>query len=444
MDNEQTTKAMYDVITEESIISTFVNNNMDYFNAEMTPDMFTGARAIVFGAARDIIKSGETADLVSICSAVKGQVDVSEVVRLVDSPLTTNLSQAYKRLEKCRRLRQMYLAYGKGLEHCKNGKEPSEIFTEVQSETTGTDGAKARDLTSLCHEVMDEVEVLIDSGKPNGLSSGIRALDKTIGGFMGNEFVIVAGRPGDGKTILGMNIARNMGFANVPGLIFSLEMTGNQLVKRMACDIMNIPADILFQQKIVHKNNHHVKDKLVECFEMVQSMPFEIDATPKLSIDQIYARSKRAKITRGIKWVLVDYLGLIDGWTKDGQGPKAEITRQLKLLAKDIDATVIVLCQMNRSIESRNVKAPKNSDLRDAGSIEQDSDIILFPRPFRPEPGSDEEKKANHKSSNEGPIPAIIYVTKNRKGAVGMVDKVSFEGQFFRYQDAINYNKPNI
>lgn len=440
MINEQTTREMYDEATEESIIATFVNNNIDYFNAEMTPDMFTGTRAIVFGAIRDIIKSGETADLISVCSAVKGQVEASEVVMLVDSPLTTNLSQAYKRLEKCRRLRQMYLAYGKGLDHCRCGKEPSDIFSEIQSETTGVDGFKAKDLKTLCHEVMDEVDVLIDSGKSTGLSSGISALDKTIGGFMGNEFVIVAGRPGDGKTILGMNIARAMGFANVPGLIFSLEMTGNQLVKRMACDMMNIPAEILFQQTIVYKQNQWAKKKLEECFDIVQSMPFEIDATPKLSIDQIYARSKRAKITRGIKWVLVDYLGLIDGWNKDGQGPKAEITRQLKLLAKDIDATVIVLCQMNRSIESRNIKAPKNSDLRDAGSIEQDSDIILFPRPFRPEPGSDEEKEAKHKSNKEGAIPAIIYVTKNRKGAVGMVDKVTFEGQFFRYQDVVNYN----
>lgn len=420
----KTTEAMYDIPTEESLIASIVYDNAEYFKAEMPVHLFTDSRELIFGAIKEAIKEGATADMVEVSARLKGQIDMSSIMYVFDSPVSVNITQSVERLEKCHRLRVMFTAYGKALEMCKEGAEPSSILSMMQSETAFTGGSKAKTVLDLTHKVMGEVEDLAGNGITTGMSSGIMALDKITGGFLGNEFVIIAARPGDGKTSLAMNIARNMGFANEPGLIFSLEMTGEQLIKRMVCDIGHVDAVMLFQNEIAFKKNKGIHDDIRNTLETISTFPIEIDDNAQVTMDQIYARSKKAKAVRGIKWVVIDYLGLISGWNKDGQGPKAEITRQMKVLAKDIDATVIVLSQMNRAIEDRAVKSPKMSDLRDAGSIEQDCDIAMFPQFFEPEghiPGD--------------PLPALIHVVKNRKGKTGIVKDISWDGKYFRYYD---------
>ncbi|MCP4365398.1 MAG: AAA family ATPase [Planctomycetes bacterium] len=425
----KTTEAMYNVPTEETMLASIICDNEIYLCSDLRPEYFTRERKIIFDSISKTIKAGKTADLLSVSTDLKGQIDVVDIIRISDSPISVNIEQDTERLKKCADLQRMYAAYGKALEDCKSGGNPSEIYQNVQIETTCDDSGKIVSMEDVCHSVMDEISGLIDGGKPQGLSSGIRELDRIVGGFMGNEFVIIAGRPGDGKTALGMNIARNMGHANIPGQIFSLEMTAPQITKRLVCDIGHVPGEMLFQQKIAHKDNHSWRGTVRDNLDVISTMPFEIDDSAIITMDQIYARCKKAKMTRGIKWVLIDYLGLIAGWNKEGQGPKAEITRQMKVLAKDIDATIIVLCQMNRKIEDRATRNPKMSDLRDAGSIEQDADIALFPMYF---------KEETHGPADT--VPAMIHVVKNRKGATGIVSDIVWDGQYFRYSDKNNHS----
>ncbi|MCP3924519.1 MAG: AAA family ATPase [Desulfobacterales bacterium] len=418
---------LYKKEIENTVLSSFIYENDDFFSSEFNENQFTENRILVFQSIREILNSGNEADLVSLSENLTGKVKITELTTIVDSPVsTTNLDYHYKTLENARLRREMYQAYTNGLDMIKNGLKPLEIDSHVKSKIINIEThepVKAFDLAmSTYEEIVDEAK----NGKEIGLKTGMRRLDNRMNGFCPQELIVVAGRPGTGKTSIVANWMRNFGFFNEPGIVFSLEMSNRQLMRRMMCDMGSVDGKYLFRGQIKFGKNSNIWKTLEKTSSKISEMPIQFDDTANMTIDKIYSRAKKAKTLNNIKYVVIDHLGLISGWTTPGQEAKAEITRMCKMMAKDLDCVVIILSQMNRNIEKREGREPKMSDLRDAGSIEQDADIIIFP--------DVPEKNVNGTKDDEFEL-ADLYIAKTRRGRVGKIDQMNWQGHYFRYSD---------
>ena len=221
-------------------------------------------------------------------------------------------------------------------------------------------------------------------GNLSGISTGLTGLNERLGGLHRSDLIILAGRPGMGKTALATNIAfhaastTRTGEKSVPVAFFSLEMSAEQLGMRILAERSNISSDAIRQGKIKKQDLL----SLVEATSEIENTPFFIDDTAALTTGQIASRARRLKRTHGLGLIVIDYLQLI----KDDKSTRAEfrvqemtsISRSLKTLAKDIDVPVIALSQLSRAVELRDDKKPILPDLRESGSIEQDADVVMF------------------------------------------------------------------
>src|SRR5438067_7109566 len=229
-------------------------------------------------------------------------------------------------------------------------------------------------------------------GKLSGLATGLRDLDIKMGGLQPSDLIIVAGRPGMGKTALATNIAYNIAKAHraevqpdgtmktVNGGIvgfFSCEMSAEQLATRILAEQTSIASSMIRRGGISEADFEKIRDYSIE----LQSLPLYVDETGGLSISQLTARARRLKRQKGLDMIVIDYIQLLQGSGKKSDNrvqQVTEITTSLKALAKELNVPVIALSQLSRQVESRDDKRPQLSDLRDSGSIEQDADVVIF------------------------------------------------------------------
>ncbi|MBN9064896.1 MAG: replicative DNA helicase, partial [Rhizobiales bacterium] len=230
-------------------------------------------------------------------------------------------------------------------------------------------------------------------GHLSGISTGFRDIDRRMGGLQPSDLVIVAGRPGMGKSSLATNIAFHIANSYEPapqadgsfkaangGVVglFSLEMSSEQLATRIISEQTEIPSSKIRRGEITEADF----DKLVACSQMMQKLPLYIDQTGGISIAQLAARARRLKRQRGLDVIIIDYVQLMTGSSRRASENRVqeitEITTGLKALAKELNVPVIALSQLSRQVESRDDKRPQLSDLRESGSIEQDADVLLF------------------------------------------------------------------
>lgn len=420
---------------ESSVLAYFLFENSELHLYEPDVSLFTGDRALVFQAMNKLIIAGTVADLVTLSDELAGKVSPSFVCGVMDYPLSENIAYHIDQLDKARIRREMSVAYSRGISMCEAGTDPIEIESAVNGAVTHTDRTEIKTLMDVSLEVMDDIVGESEGLKQLGIRCGIQSIDAATGGFEGGEFIVIAARPGAGKTSLAMNMARYFAEFRRPGHVFSFEMSDRQLVRRLACDIGSIDSDLVFKggYRRLYKDYKDPKKKCpiypdaIKKFNRimgrVSELPIYIDDSPTLTIDKIYSRAKKAKQIHNIEWIIIDHLGLIDGWTEPGQSSKNEITRKIKMMAKDLNIPVFVLSQMNREIEKRAEKVPVMADLRDAGSIEQDADIIMFPVV----PG---EKII---TAGEEGAQAFIQMAKNRRGATGAVKNMFWQGHYYRY-----------
>src|ERR1700729_744804 len=291
-------------------------------------------------------------------------------------------------------------------------------------------------------------------GSLSGIATGLTDLDRYMGGLQASDLVILAGRPGMGKTALATNIAFNIAKAHQSqmradgtaetvngGIVgfFSLEMSSEQLATRIIAEQSGVPSYKIRRGDISEQDFHRV----AEAVRDMQSIPFYIDQTGGISIAQLTARARRLKRQRGLDLLVVDYLQLLSGSKSRGDNrvqELTEITTGLKALAKELNVPVVALSQLSRQVESRDDKRPQLSDLRESGSIEQDADVVLFV--FReeyylenkkPRIGTPEyEKWQLDMSLVHG--KAEVIIGKQRHGPTGTVE-LQFEGQYTRFSD---------
>jgi len=419
-------KAFVKTDIENGILSALLFDNDELFKHEFSADLFTGFRMDVFNEIKNLVSSGTEADIVLLIERLAGRVKASDIIEISESPVSLNPGYYITILEQARSRREMYKAYTTAASMCREGKDPVDIDAAVKAKITNIETFEPVGSLELINGVMDDIDKEAMGQIEVGLKTGIKRLDYILNGFMPGEFIIIAARPGVGKTSLAMNFARNFAYFGHPGMVFSLEMTKKQLVRRMICDVGGIDGSYLFQNKLTKETESDVWRGIHDASALIAGMPITWDDSARMSIDKIYSRAKKAKAVSGIKWVIVDYLQLIHGWNVPGQEAKAAITSEFKNMSKELGLPVVVLSQLNRNIEGRVSKAPQMSDLRDAGSIEQDCDIALFP---------DVPIKSIEGTTGDQFELANLYLVKTRRGRTGVIKDMKWQGHFYRYSD---------
>ncbi len=308
-------------------------------------------------------------------------------------------------------------------------------------------------------------KALNTGGGLSGVTTGLEGVNAKTGGLHHSDLLILAGRPGMGKTSLATNIAFNAAQRLVRDLedgipaeksagaavaFFSLEMSSDQLATRILSEQSGISSENLRMGKISQQDFRNLARAAAE----LENLPLYIDDTPGLTIAALRTRARRLKRQRQIGFIVVDYLQLLQGTGKGGDGNRvqeiSEISRGLKTLAKELNVPVLALSQLSRAVEQREDKRPQLSDLRESGSIEQDADIVLFVyreeyyvaarEPKRPMEGDDAKVWDDHAKwmldMERASGLSELIVAKQRHGATGKV-KLRFEAKITRFSDYI-------
>jgi replicative DNA helicase len=327
------------------------------------------------------------------------------------------------------------------------------------AEEGGAEG-KAKSFADATKEALEMAEKALNSGGHlSGFTTGLESLNAKIGGLHKSDLIIVAGRPGMGKSSLATNIAfsaaqrllrdREDGIdpaksAGAAVALFSLEMSADQLATRILAEQSGISSENLRMGKISQQEFRNLARAAAE----LQSLPLYIDDTPGLTIAALRTRARRLKRQKGIGMVIIDYLQLLQGSGRGSAGDNrvqeiSEISRGLKQLAKELDVPVMALSQLSRAVEQREDKRPQLSDLRESGSIEQDADIVLFiyredyylaakqPGDDHPDFAAWQEEMARAYGRAE------VIVAKQRHGSTGKV-RLKFDSRVTKFSDAID------
>ncbi|MDI9407728.1 MAG: replicative DNA helicase [Candidatus Pacebacteria bacterium] len=314
--------------------------------------------------------------------------------------------------------------------------------------SSGTiDGGPAKFSKGLTAMVTTASAAVMRPGGLAGVATGLTDLDRLLGGLAPSDLIIIAGRPSMGKTALATNIAYHIA-AHSPDqngevgknlvLFFSLEMSQEQLVTRVAAEQMNLSSEKIRRGDLTP----HEFEAMIEVVAQLQDLPLYIDDTPALTVSALRTRSRRLARQNKTKLALivVDYLQLLKGKGENRVQEISEITQGLKALAKELMVPVIALSQLSRAVEQREDKRPQLADLRDSGTIEQDADIVAFVYREeyyleREEPAVDSEKHDKWQVQMERAHgKAEIIIAKQRHGPIGRIEVV-FDGATTRFSD---------
>ena len=281
-------------------------------------------------------------------------------------------------------------------------------------------GHEPKDINAVSKHVMTNiVDAMARGNQLTGKPSGWRKLDKAIGGYNAGDMIVVAGRPGMGKTAIALTFAHDFAIKGGRALFLSLEMSNEQLAKRYVSLIGQIPNGRI-------RNHSLFKEEVdtVQRFLNQPPMTFHIDDDPDTSLQMIRGKCKLHKAKHGLDLVIIDYIQLIRvNKSHSREQEIAEISRGLKLMAKELKCTVMILAQLSRKPEERADKRPLLSDLRESGAIEQDADVVLFP--FRPA----------YYDKEQPPIEdAELIIAKNRHGESGVI-AATFDGKLTKYTE---------
>lgn len=389
-------------------------------------DFYQRSHQIIFEAMMGLNDNNEAIDVITIANALeaKGQLEdiggapyLAELASVV--PTAANISYYAKIVEDRAILRRLISTAN---DIARAGYEDSDdvgkLLNDSEQKILEVSEKKNRNgfvnISDILHQAIENIDDLYQNNEDiTGLSTGYKALDSMTSGLHEDELIILAARPGVGKTAFALNVAQNIGTKTDETVaIFSLEMGAEQLVNRMLCAEGTIDASNL-------RNGQLTEEEFQNLYVAMGSLSkanIYIDDTPGIRTAEIRAKCRRLKQERGdLGLIVIDYLQLIEGSGRESrQQEVSEISRQLKRLAKELSVPVIALSQLSRGIEQRQDKRPILSDLRESGSIEQDADIVafLYREDYYRNEDEDEEEAADDN------IVEII-LEKNRSGARG-------------------------
>lgn len=342
-------------------------------------------------------KIGGSAYLTTLVNSVPTSAHIEHYAKIIkEHAVRRNLiSEATRLIER---------AYDEGqsvdelLENAESG-----IFAISQEHVT-RDFLPIKDALTQSFDRLDELQK--SSGKLRGVPTGFRDLDSKLAGMQASNLLILASRPGQGKTSMALNIAQYVAVtAGLPVGIFSLEMSQEELVDRLLVGQADIDAWKLKTGKLDEKDF----DKLSLAMGELAEAPLYIDDTPGISISEMRTKARRLQIEHGLKFLIVDYLQLIKGRNLENRVQEvSEISQNLKNLARELKVPVLAISQLSRAVESRGSKRPQLADLRESGAIEQDADVVMF----------------IYREDSEKMEQVTLDIQKHRNGPVGEIQMV--------------------
>ncbi|WP_455550145.1 replicative DNA helicase [Arcanobacterium haemolyticum] len=398
-------------------------------------DFYRPAHATIFTVVISLFGAGQPADAITVAAELQRQGKLEQVGGravlhdLVSSvPTAANASYYATIVHEQAMLRRLVETGTRiaQLGYTTDGGDVAELLNLAQSEVYSMSDSKTSNEYASLYEIIpglvEELEMnSARDGQLAGLSTGFHDLDKVLLGLRPNQMIIVAARPGMGKTTLAMDFCRHIAIQeNKPVAFFSLEMNRNELAMRM----LSAESEVWLSKLISGELEQRDWERISRTLERVNQAPLYVDDSPNLTMMEIRSKARRMRQQHGIQLIVIDYLQLL---TSGGRSPESrqqevsEFSRSIKLLAKELEIPIIAIAQLNRETERRDSKKPQVSDLRESGSLEQDADVvILINRP---------------KDRDEmGALPpAQVIVGKNRSGPTSDDIELEFQGSLTRF-----------
>jgi len=465
--------APHNLEAEQALLGAILFDNETYnrINGNLRPHhFFDPVHGRIFQACVELIAAGDLADGVTLRERFARDGGIKEIggavylMKLMESaaPLSAQ-AQSYANIIYDLALRRELIRVGNVIadlaENPPEDHDAEDIIEEAERSlfSLAESGAANKGFSPFSQALTASIESAAaayeSDTEVSGLATNFEDLDRMLGGLHGSDLVILAGRPSMGKTALALNIAFNIArnklkYDQAPeddkpptkgGIVafFSLEMSAEQLATRLLSDAAEIESDRIRRGKISAREYETLREEATN----LQRLPLHIDETGAIGIAPLQARARRLQRTVGLDCIVVDYLQLVTGSKKGGDGrvqEVSEITQGLKALAKDLHVPVIALSQLSRQVENREDKRPQLSDLRESGSIEQDADSVLFVyresyylERAEPREGTDEHI-AWMRQVDEVRNQAEVIIGKQRHGPIGKV-KLFFDSRYTRF-----------
>ena len=415
-----------DTIAEQAVLGSMLVDKDAVISAVeilKADDFYREDNKEIYAAMFELYSLGKHIDMITLKDqlTLRGTIDkvggTEYIAMLIDNvPTTSNIESYVKIVEEKSIIRQLIkaannilkLGYAQTEEvDALVEKAEKDIFDIMQSRNSKGYASIKEILVS----TFDQIEEMFQNkNKVSGLETGFVDLDSKISGLNKSDLLIVAARPAMGKSAFVLNIATFVAKSlKVPTMIFSLEMSKEQMVNRILCSESEVDS-----MKVKNADlNSEEWLKLGEASGRLSEIPLYIDDTPGLSSAELRAKCRKAKLEKNIGLVIIDYLQLMESKNKSSsrQQEISEISRSLKILAKELSVPVIALSQLSRAAESRVDHRPMLSDLRESGAIEQDADIVMFLH-----------REDYYNADTEKKNVAEVIIAKNRSGSTGTVE----------------------
>ncbi len=407
------------------LCSLFLDNSKisDVLEIVDSVDFFDSKHSVIFDILKSLYLQSAPFDLITTTNTLKerGLLEsaggTSYIVNLIDYlPAPANAAYYAQIIKKKSTLRSLISAGTEIANACYEEPEDiDEILNIAEKKIFDISSRKIEKYHSVENMMDDTMEYLEGLRKRQnvitGISTGFADLDSKTNGFQNGDLIIIAGRPSMGKTALAVNMAINSSTEHQYKVgIFSLEMTAKQIVLRMISSISGID---FYRIRTGFIKENEWNDNIIKTLDKLKHTKVYIDDSSFMTSTDIRTKARKMKLEKDIDIIIVDYLQLLQGKGKENRTQEiSEISRSLKILAKELDIPIIALSQLNRGVELRENKRPVMADLRESGAIEQDADIIIFI--YR------DEVYNKNKDNNKG--KAELIIAKQRNGPIGSVE----------------------
>ena len=399
-------------------------------------DFYAPKNALVFECVTELIIESRPIDLISVTDKLNAKNkynetedlrDLGDMMQLV--PTMENLPEYIDIIKDKSILRQLAAASNAIISDVYNSDQTVEIQLNRAGEMMYNIavGETQNSLTHIESALMESYKIISEQAKNKrgllGVAAGFPLFDKMLSGLQPTQLIIVAGRPGMGKTSFGLNVIQNVAIREKQSVaIFSLEMSKDQLATRLMCSEGRVDS----QKTRTGNLSANDFERLADALEFLSTAPIYIDDTPGITMTEILAKCRRIKMEHGLGLVMIDYLQLMSSTkrTDNRQQEISEITRSVKLMAKELAVPVILLSQLSRASEKRNKeeRMPVLSDLRESGSIEQDADVVIFLH------------RENYYDEQADQTEAKVKIAKQRNGPTGVVNMI-WNSEYTRFEE---------
>jgi len=445
MSDQQPNKDTYrlpphNLVAEESLLSAIlIDNTMlsDVLEVLVPEDFYKTAHQKIFSAVIDLFNRDEPVDLVTLANLLNEQGRLEKIggatylARLVDTaPMAVNARHYANIVQGKASLRRMIEKANAITKQCFEDRGDVDAVIDF-AETAIFELSENRSRQSyypLSKMVDSNIDALVErqgnKSMITGVPTGFTLFDHKTSGLQKSDLIILAARPGMGKTAFALNIARHAALqADIPAVVFSLEMSKEQLSMRMLSSEARLDSTRL-RSGFISQDDWM---KITEAAGNLSNAPIFIDDSPVLTAMEIRAKARRLKLDKNIGLIIIDYLQLMQGRRSAERRDLeiSEISRAMKALAKELNIPVVALSQLNRMLEQRSDKRPQLSDLRESGALEQDADVVAFI--YR-----DEIYNKDENNPNKG--KAEIIISKQRNGPTGTVPLV-FLNTYTRFEN---------